>query len=210
MDISNYLHIKEKLPKNVHLLAVSKGFDSDLIRKINDLGQNHFGESKFQEAYEKRLLLKNIENLKWHFIGKIQSNKIRKIVNYFDYIHSVDSIKHLLKISNAAIDIGKKQKIMIQLKLTNDPSKGGMQPDALLSEWNKIKKIPNLEIIGLMTINPKGLSSKENLKLFARCREIANSLNLTDCSMGMSNDWNEAIEAGSTWLRLGSLIFGQR
>ena len=210
MDISNYLHIKEKLPKNVHLLAVSKGFDSDLIRKINDLGQNHFGESKFQEAYEKRLLLKNIENLKWHFIGKIQSNKIRKIVKYFDYIHSVDSIKHLLKISNAAIDIGKKQKIMIQLKLTNDPSKGGMQPDALLSEWNKIKKIPNLEIIGLMTINPKGLSSKENLKLFASCREIANSLNLTDCSMGMSNDWNEAIEAGSTWLRLGSLIFGQR
>ena len=210
MDISNYLHIKEKLPKNVHLLAVSKGFDSDLIRKINDLGQNHFGESKFQEAYEKRLLLKNIENLKWHFIGKIQSNKIRKIVKYFDYIHSVDSIKHLLKISNAAIDIGKKQKIMIQLKLTNDPSKGGMQPDELLSEWNKIKKIPNLEIIGLMTINPKGLSSKENLKLFARCREIANSLNLTDCSMGMSNDWNEAIEAGSTWLRLGSLIFGKR
>ena len=210
MDISNYLHIKEKLPKNVHLLAVSKGFDSDLIRKINDLGQNHFGESKFQEADEKRVLLKNIENLKWHFIGKIQSNKIRKIVKYFDYIHSVDSIKHLLKISNAAIDMGKKQKIMIQLKLTNDPSKGGMQPDALLSEWNKIKKIPNLEIIGLMTINPKGLSSKENLKLFARCREIANSLNLTDCSMGMSNDWNEAIEAGSTWLRLGSLIFGKR
>mgnify|MGYP001265300760 CR=1 FL=1 len=210
MDISNYLHIKEKLPKNVHLLAVSKGFDSDLIRKINDLGQNHFGESKFQEAYEKRLLLKNIENLKWHFIGKIQSNKIRKIVKYFDYIHSVDSIKHLLKISNAAIAIGKKQKIMIQLKLTNDPSKGGMQHDELLSEWNKIKKIPNLEIIGLMTINPKGLSSKENLKLFARCREIANSLNLTDCSMGMSNDWNEAIEAGSTWLRLGSLIFGKR
>ena len=210
MDISNYLEIKEKLPKHVHLLAVSKGFDSDLIRQINDFGQNHFGESKFQEAYEKRLLLKNIENLKWHFIGKIQSNKIRKIVKYFDYIHSVDSIKHLLKISNAAIAIGKKQKIMIQLKLTNDPSKGGMQPDALLSEWNKIKKIPNLEIIGLMTINPKGLSSKENLKLFASCREIANSLNLTDCSMGMSNDWNEAIEAGSTWLRLGSLIFGQR
>ena len=99
---------------------------------------------------------------------------------------------------------------MIQLKLANDPSKGGMQSDDLLAKWDEIKQIKNILIIGLMTINPKGLSSKENLRLFLKCRELADTLELPDCSMGMSNDWNEAIEAGSTWVRLGSLIFGAR
>ncbi|MBK16893.1 MAG: YggS family pyridoxal phosphate-dependent enzyme [Prochlorococcus sp. SP3034] len=210
METSNYLQIKKRLPKNVHLVAVSKGFDSVLIEKIHDLGQIHFGESKFQEAYDKQILLKNKKNIKWHFIGKIQSNKIRKIVQNFDYIHSVDSIRYLMKISNAALDIGKTQKILIQLKMTADPTKGGMDPDVLLSEWHEIKKIKNIQIMGLMTINPKGLSSNENSKLFTRCRKIADSLKLPDCSMGMSNDWNEAIQSGSTWLRLGSLIFGER
>ncbi len=210
MEISNYLKLKERLPKNVNLLAVSKGFKSNQIKEINVLGQNDFGESKFQEAYEKQILLKNIKTLKWHFVGKIQSNKIRKIVQNFDYIHSVDSVKNLLKISNAASEIGKIPKIMIQLKLANDPSKGGMQSDDLLAKWDEIKQIKNILIIGLMTINPKGLSSKENLRLFLKCRELADTLELPDCSMGMSNDWNEAIEAGSTWVRLGSLIFGAR
>ena len=210
MEISNYLKIKETLPKNVKLLAVSKGFPSELIQRLYDFGQNEFGESKFQEAYEKQIVLRDLKHLKWHFVGKIQTNKIRKIVNHFDYIHSVDSIKNLLKISNAANEIGKTQKIMIQIKLANDPFKGGMQSDDLFEAWDEIKKIKNILIIGLMTINPKGLSSKENLKLFIKCREIADYLKLPECSMGMSNDWKEAIEAGSTWLRMGSLIFGER
>tara|TARA_B100000965_G_scaffold328766_1_gene291950 strand:- start:1940 stop:2572 length:633 start_codon:yes stop_codon:yes gene_type:complete len=210
LELSNYLQIKEKLPTRVQLLAVSKGFDSTLVEEIYNLGQNHFGESKFQEAYEKQRILKNLIKIKWHFIGKIQSNKIRKIVKYFDYIHSVDSIKHLLKISNAAVDINKTQKLMIQIKLANDPSKGGIDYNYLISEWNEIKKIKNIEIIGLMTINPKGLTQKENFKLFSKCREIADILKLPDCSMGMSNDWHEAVQAGSTWIRLGSVIFGER
>ncbi len=210
MEKTNYLKIKELLPNHVNLLAVSKGFESSRIEMIHEFGQNDFGESKFQEAYNKKIFLSNVENLKWHFIGKIQSNKIRKIVTHFDYIQSVDSIKNLLKISNIACEIGKKPKIMIQLKLADDPSKGGMEPYDLLSNWEEIKKIKNILIVGLMTINPKGLSSKENLKLFIKCREIADSLKLPECSMGMSNDWNEAIEAGTTWLRIGSLIFGER
>jgi len=210
LEISNYLKIKEILPKHVRLLAVSKGFEYSHIKVLNESGQNDFGESKFQEAYEKQILLKNIKNIKWHFIGKIQSNKIRKIVKHFDYIHSVDSINNLLKISNAAKEIGKIPRILIQLKLANDPSKGGMQSDELIAKWAEIKKIQHILIIGLMTINPKGLSSKENLKLFINCRKIADSLKLPECSMGMSNDWNEAIEAGSTLLRIGSLIFGER
>ena len=100
MNPSNYLKIKNKIPINVNILAVSKGFKSQEIKTIQKLGQNDFGESKFQEAFEKQIILKDLEQLKWHFIGRIQSNKIRKIVQNFKYIHSVDSFEKMQKISN--------------------------------------------------------------------------------------------------------------
>ena len=99
MNISNYLEIKNKIPSNVNILAVSKGFESKEIKTIQKIGQNDFGESKFQEAFEKQLILKDLKQIKWHFIGRIQSNKIRKIVQNFKYIHSVDSFEKLQKIS---------------------------------------------------------------------------------------------------------------
>jgi len=99
---------------------------------------------------------------------------------------------------------------MLQVKLSDDPSKGGFNPKILVEKWDEIEQFKSIKIKGLMTINPKGLSSKENFKLFKKCRNLADSLKLYDCSMGMSGDWEEAVEAGSTWLRLGSLIFGNR
>ena len=210
MEISNYLKIKKKLPTNVNLLAVSKGFNIKAIKAINDQGQNDFGESRFQEAFGKQILLKDLINVKWHFIGRIQSNKIRKIVQNFEYIHSVDTYEKLSKISNVAFEEKKKPLIMLQVKLSEDPAKGGFNSDILIEKWDQIKQFENIKIKGLMTINPKGLSSKENIQLFKKCRHLADSLQLPDCSMGMSGDWEEAIEAGSTWLRLGSIIFGYR
>ena len=99
---------------------------------------------------------------------------------------------------------------MLQVKFSDDPTKGGLDPKLLISKWREIKELKNITLTGLMTINPKGLSSKQNLELFKKCRFLADSLELPDCSMGMSGDWKEAIDAGSTWLRLGSLIFGDR
>ena len=99
---------------------------------------------------------------------------------------------------------------MLQVKLSEDPTKGGFDPELLMLKWAEIKELKNITLSGLMTINPKGISSKENTELFKECRSLADSLQLPDCSMGMSSDWEEAIEAGSTWLRLGSLIFGER
>ena len=194
----------------MNLLAVSKGFRSQEIKIINNLGQNDFGESRFQEAIEKKLLLDDFKNIKWHFIGRLQTNKIRKIVQNFEYIHSVDAYEKLLKISNVSIEEKRNPKIMLQVKLSEDPSKGGFNPKVLLEKWDKIKELKSIDIKGLMTINPKGLSSTENIKLFKKCRQLADSLKLQDCSMGMSGDWEEAVEAGSTWLRLGSMIFGDR
>ena len=210
MEISNYLQIKKKLPLNVNLLAVSKGFSSKEIKIINNLGQNDFGESRFQEAIEKKLLLDDLKNIKWHFIGRVQTNKIRKIVQNFAYIHSVDSYEKLLKISNVSFEEKRNPIVMLQVKLSDDPNKGGFNPKLLLEKWDQIKEFKSIKIKGLMTINPKGLSSIENIKLFKKCRHLADSLKLQDCSMGMSGDWEEAVKAGSTWLRLGSTIFGNR
>ena len=210
MNPSNYLKIKNKIPFNVKILAVSKGFKSQEIKTIHNLGQNDFGESKFQEAFEKQLILKDLKQIKWHFIGRIQSNKIRKIVQNFKYIHSVDSFEKLQKISSISYEEKKNPFIMLQVKLSDDPSKGGFEPDLLISKWSEIQELKNITLKGLMTINPRGLSSNENSELFKKCRSLADSLQLPDCSMGMSGDWEEAIEAGSTWLRLGSLIFGDR
>ena len=210
MDLSNYLKIKNKIPANVNLLAVSKGFQSEQIKIINNLGQNDFGESKFQEFFEKQEILKCLEDLKWHFIGRLQSNKIRKIVKNFKYIHSVDSYEKLEKISNISLEEMKNPSIMLQVKLSDDPTKGGFDQKLLIEKWKEIKEFKNVKITGLMTINPKGLSSKENIELFKKCRSLADSLQLPDCSMGMSYDWEEAIDAGSTWVRLGSIIFGNR
>ena len=210
MAISNYLQIKKKLPLNVSLLAVSKGFSSQEIKNINNVGQKDFGESRLQEYFEKQIILKDFKNIKWHFIGRIQSNKIRKIVKSFEYIHSVDSYEKLLKISNISFEEKKTPLIMLQVKLSDDPSKGGFSSKVLIDKWDQIKELKSIKIKGLMTINPQGLSSRENIKLFQECRNLADSLKLHDCSMGMSGDWKEAIDAGSAWLRLGSLIFGDR
>ena len=210
MDPSNFLKIKNKIPDNVNILAVSKGFKSHEIRIINNFGQNDFGESKFQESFQKKNSLTDLEQIKWHFIGKIQSNKIRKIVQNFQYIHSVDTYEKLEKISKTSLEEMKNPLIMLQVKLRDDPNKGGFNPEFLLDKWEEIQELKNINLRGLMTINPKGLSSKENSDLFKKCRSLADSLLLPDCSMGMSGDWEEAVGAGSTWLRLGSIIFGER
>ena len=112
VNSSNFLKIKNKIPSNVNILAVSKGFKSQEIKTIQNIGQNDFGESKFQEAFEKQLILKDQKKIKWHFIGRIQSNKVRKIVQNFEYIHSVDSFEKLQKISNISCEEMKNPWIM--------------------------------------------------------------------------------------------------
>ena len=210
MDLSNYINIKNKIPSHVNLLAVSKGFTSPEIRSIYNLGQNHFGESKFQDGFKKQEILKDLQGIKWHFIGRIQSNKIRKIVQNFQYIHSVDSYKKLAKIANCAFEEKENPIIFLQVKLSEDPGKGGFKPKELKDYWAEIQKLKNVNVRGLMTINPKGLSFEENKELFIKCRSLADSFHLPECSMGMSGDWEEAVIAGSTWVRLGSIIFGKR
>ena len=144
MDPANYLKIKNKIPSNVNILAVSKGFKSQEIKTIQNIGQNDFGESKVQEAFEKQTSLKDLKQINWHFIGRIQSNKIRKIVQNFKYIHSVESFEQLKKISNISCEENKYPSIMLQIKLSDDPNKGGFIPDFLKFKWREIQELMNI------------------------------------------------------------------
>ncbi len=201
---------KELLPEEVQLLAVSKGHSASSIRHLANQGQLDFGESRFQEAKSKIRLLNDLSQIRWHFIGHIQANKVRGVVQVFDVIHSVDSLSLAQRISRISGEEGRIPQIMFQVKLRDDPSKGGFDSQDLLSNWTLLRNLPNILILGLMTIPPIHLNERQRKDLFEDCRNLANQLRLKDCSMGMSRDWEEAVEAGSTWIRIGSLLFGDR
>ena len=211
MTCSNeFKKIKDSLPLGVNLLAVSKGHHSASIRKLSDYGQLDFGESRLQEAIPKKNDLNDLNQLRWHFVGKLQKNKVRGVVKAFDYIHSVDSLTLIERISRISEEEQKTPHIFLQVKFREDPQKSGFLKEELLESWHKIVSLKNIHLIGLMTIPPKSLNLCQRKDLFCESRNLANHLKLKDCSMGMSNDWQEAVESGATWIRLGSLLFGKR
>ena len=155
-------------------------------------------------------LLKDLIDIRWHFIGSLQANKVRQVVRSFDVIHSVDSLKLAKRISRIAGEEYKKPTVMLQVKFRNDPNKGGFNLEEFLDAWNELIKLPNMDFVGLMTIAPLSLDLTQRKILFEECRVLADQLELEECSMGMSADWREAVESGSTWIRLGTSLFGTR
>ena len=210
MKIIDIENLKAGLSQNVNLLAVSKGQSVDSIRLLLTHGQVDFGESRLQEALIKIKILEDIQDIRWHFIGRIQSNKVRGIVKVFEILHSVDSFSLAERISRISGEEKRYPDIMLQVKLEEDPSKGGFEVPDLLEKFPQIMDLPNIRIIGLMTILPNGLHSLKRKSLYKKCRNLANQLRLKDCSMGMSRDWQDAVDAGATWVRIGSLLFGDR
>ena len=202
--------INDSLPLGVKLLAVSKGHNHELIRKLSSYGQLNFGESRLQEAIPKKNDLDDLKQLRWHFVGTLQKNKVRGVIKEFDFIHSVDSLPLLERISRISQEEKKNPSIFLQVKFRDDHNKGGFLKEDILKSWPKIIALNNINLIGLMTIPPIALNSSQRKDLFCECRKFANHLGLKDCSMGMSNDWQEAVEVGATWIRLGSLLFGKR
>ena len=207
---NEFKKIKGSLPLGVNLLAVSKGHDHGFVRKLAGYGQLDFGESRLQEAIPKKKDLNDLNQLQWHFVGKLQKNKVRGVIKEFNFIHSVDSLSLIERISRISQEEQKIPNIFLQVKLRDDPQKGGFLKQDLLKNWSKIVSLKNIHLIGLMTIPPIALNFDQRKDLFDECRNLANHLELNDCSMGMSNDWQEALECGATWIRLGSLLFGKR
>ena len=201
--------LQAALPATARLLAVSKGHPAAAIRELAGSGQRAFGESRLQEALPKQEQLADLA-LQWHFIGRLQSNKVRSVVRAFPVIHSVDSLPLAQRVSRIAGEEAQRPEVLLQVKLRPDANKGGFLRDELLSAWTELAALPSMTVIGLMTMAPMGCDADDRRALFEECRALADQLELRECSMGMSGDWQEAAAAGSTWLRLGSVLFGPR
>ena len=202
--------LRSQLPAGVRLLAVSKGHPADPVRQLAGLGQLDFGESRVQEALPKQAALGDLDNLRWHFIGRLQANKVRPVVKSFSVIHSIDSLALAQRVDRIASEEGVRPDGFLQVKLRPDPSKGGWDPGALAEAWPELQALTSLRIGGLMAMAPQGLDGKARRSLFRECRTLADRMNLSECSMGMSGDWRDAAEEGATWVRVGSALFGPR
>ena len=203
---SNITSIKPIRPVNI--VAVSKTFSLNHIQPLIDYGHKHFGENKVQEAFSKWSELKNSNNsLNLHMVGKLQSNKAKKAVGIFDYIHSLDNQKLADILSREQQNLGKKLKYFIQVNIGNELQKSGIQAQDLDNFYNYCIKEKNLNVIGLMVIPPNDNNTN---KYFKNLDELNNSLSLKELSMGMSADYYDAIKNNATFVRIGSLIFGDR
>ena len=199
---------KKQLKTDPNIIAITKTFSIDKIMPLIEFGHLHFGENKIQEAEDKWLTIKNqFKNLKLHMVGKLQSNKAKKAVKFFDYIHYLDNPKLATKLWQYEKELNKKDKIFIQVNLGEESQKSGI----LLSDVEKFYKYCvnelSLNVIGLMCLPPMDTSPGEYFKIL---QDTSQKLNLPDLSMGMSSDYEEAILNGSTYLRLGTAIFGER
>jgi PLP dependent protein len=203
------IKIRSELSNNQHLIAVSKKQPIEKITALHEQGQIHFGENYIQEALKKIEQLKHLK-IKWHLIGPIQSNKVHFLKNNFEYIHSIDSLKIAELINNKAQEIQYIQKVFIQINLSGEATKSGLNIVSFKENWIHLKHLMNLNIVGLMTMPPLNGSGEENFIYFERLKKLADEFKLTELSMGTSHDYQIALKAGATWIRIGTLLFGDR
>ena len=207
-DILNQLKLDLQEDTKTKIIAVSKTFLMKDIHPLVQHGHKDFGENKIQEAISKWSDIKEKNpQLKLHMLGKIQTNKVKFLLPLFDYIHSLDNLKLAQKISEEETKKNKKLKIFIQVNIANESQKNGIDVNYLNEFYLKCKNDLNLNIVGLMCLPPQ---NKEPTEYFLLLKKLAKDLNIFNLSMGMSNDYPEAIKCGSTHLRIGSEIFGKR
>ena len=213
---NNLLQIQEKIvPYTVNIIAVTKYYDTDVMLSAYKAGLRHFGESRAVDAVRKinELPSEVKDNSTFHFIGHLQSNKVRLVVNNFDYIHSVDSLKLAQIISDEAIKAHKKQKVFLQLNNASEEQKFGFSKEELLKDFKSIIDLEGLEVLGLMNIAPLTDDKQELAGLFKDVKDFQMELEekyevkLNDISMGMSNDFDIAVANGATWVRIGTKLF---
>ena len=212
----NLLRIQEEIaPYTPNIIAVTKYFDESAMINAYNAGLRNFAESRVIEAIEK---INNLpadvkNNSKFHFIGHLQTNKVKKVIGHFDYIHSVDSYKLAKVISDEACHAEKVQKILLQVNNANEEQKFGFSKEEIFEVFNSIKELPNIEICGLMNMAPLGAQEEELNYLFEDILQIKLKLEkefnykLKELSMGMSQDYKIAVKHGATMLRIGRKLF---
>ena len=206
-DVKQKLSTDDITYKSPKIIAVSKTFKIDHIKPLIDHGHLDFGENKVQEAIEKWSEIKKVKkDLKLHLIGRLQTNKVKTAIQIFDYIHSVDSKKLADRISKYQNQLSVKTKLFIQVNVGNEDQKSGISKSNVIELYNYCKKI-ELDVVGLMCIPPFG---EDTEKYFKEMKNLNDEIGLSELSMGMSSDYINAAESGSTYLRIGSNIFGKR
>ncbi len=212
----NLLQIQEEIaPCKPNIIAVTKYFDEQAIISAYKAGLRDFAEARVNDAIPKIKSLSDEirENSKFHFIGHLQTNKVAKVIQNFDYIHSVDSLHLAEKISQEAVKMGKLQKIFLEVNFANEEQKFGFSKSNLKSEFAQIIKLPNLAIQGLMSMSPLGADERFLTELFTTVKETQSELTaqyglqMPETSMGMSQDYNVAVRCGATMLRIGRKLF---
>jgi PLP dependent protein len=199
---------------SVLLLAVSKTHPAEAIQAAVNCGQFFFGENKIQEAKAKISLCPG--KARWHFIGHLQSNKVRDAVEFFEMIQSVDSLSLAREISKRCVQAAKTMPILLEVNVAGEASKFGYQPESLLAELKELNALPKIEIHGLMAIPPYATEQEKSRPYFQRLHELKSQCEqifgapLPHLSMGMSGDFEIAIEEGATMVRIGTALFGPR
>jgi len=213
---SNLLRIQEEIaPCKPKIIAVTKYFDENAMICAYNAGLRDFGESRVIEASAK---INNLpeeikKNSTFHFIGHLQTNKVKQAIKVFDYIHSVDSVKLAQCISAQAKEIGKVQKVLVQINNAGEEQKFGFSKAEVFKSFEQIKQLENIEIAGVMNMAPLGIGEDEISRLFNEIADIKKELekefncNLKEISMGMSQDYKIAAQAGATMLRIGRKLF---
>lgn len=199
-------------PEEVKIIAATKYTDPEGVRIVNELGIDNFGENRADELLEKKEHA--LEGAVWHFIGHLQGRKARQVVPEVDYIHSIDSMKILEKVSREAEKCGKIQKVLIEVNISGEETKYGLIIDNVIDFIAKAKKIKNVELKGLMTMAPYTDDMEHIRSIFRKARELRDRISglekegsFSELSMGMSNDFVVAVEEGATMIRVGSSIF---
>jgi pyridoxal phosphate enzyme (YggS family) len=209
--LENYQHILSNInnfSNKTILIIVSKTFPISHIKPLIDHGHTHFGENRVQESINKWKPLLDVNNdLKIHLIGKLQTNKVVEAIHHFSFIHSLDSEKLALKVSKEQQNFNKNLNYFIQVNIGQENQKSGISISDAKSFINFCRKELKINIIGLMCLPPFG---EDPIKYFNNLKKIASDNDLSNLSMGMSNDYLEALKCGSNYLRIGSLILGQR
>jgi PLP dependent protein len=211
-------HIQHHLPASVRLIAVSKQVPSLYIREAYEAGVRDFAESRIQEAIAKQEELADLQDITWHFIGHLQTNKVAKAIQHFQWLHSVDSLKLAEYLNKYGDRATASPFLCLQVKVRPDPNKYGWSVDELMADLPTLDALDNLQVRGLMTILPYGLSEPEMRQAFQDTKALADRirqenwqrLQMQELSMGMSDDYLLAVEAGATMIRLGRTLFGER
>jgi hypothetical protein len=206
-------------PEDIALMAVSKTFPAERIREAYDAGLRMFGENRVQEFAGKANALRDLHSAEWHLIGHLQTNKTTKAVELFAAVDSVDSLRLAQKLNASAQQLGKKLKVLIEINVGGEAAKSGVAPESLELEelLSAAPELEHLEFRGLMTIPPFNDDPREARPYFRKLRDLRDQIarrlpgfNMRELSMGMSHDFEVAIEEGSTCVRVGTAIFGER